>query len=129
MQRFSAAMLAGAMFATAGCTADKEPRTAAASADARPLGQCFWPHEIRGYSSAGADSLYVEVGAGQRYLVDTLGSCPDLDFSFRVGLHNRGGGPICSAAGLEIVIPDPAGTRTCPVSSIRQVARQPKAGG
>lgn len=114
-----------AVLATAGCTAEQEARTAAA-ADPQPLAHCFWPHEIRRYSSAGTDSLYVEVGAGERYLVETLGPCPDLDFSFRVGLHNRGGGPICSPAGLEIVIPDPAGTRTCSVASIREVPRQPQ---
>ena len=117
--------LVAGLLALAACTAEPDARTAAAGPPAaEPLGTCFWPHEITGYGGAGANGLYVRTGAGKRYLVETLGPCPPLDFSLQVGLRNRSGGAICGPAGVEVVIPDPSGTRICPVASIREVPRE-----
>ena len=51
---------------------------------------CFFMSQVNGYNEAPdgprGDRLYVNVGARDRYLLETMGSCPDLDWSLQIGI-------------------------------------------
>lgn len=114
--------------ALAACTPVEEGASDASTAAAEPEGRdCFFARSVTGYRDApdaenGAEQIYVDVGASDTYLFETFGACPELDFSWRIGLRDRGIGQICRGFDVELVIPDAAfGTRTCPVRMIRKL--------
>ena len=115
----------GLAFAAA-CTPAADGPSAAGNASASPR-ECFSARSVTGYRSApesedGAQRIYVDVGARDTYLFETFGGCPDLDFSWRIGLRDRGIGRICRGIDVDLVVPDPAfGPRVCPVRMIRKL--------
>ena len=107
---------------------EEDGQTASADADSRSEGRdCFFARSVSGYRDApdaenGAEQIYVDVGASDTYLFETFGSCPQLDFSWRIGLRDRGIGQICRGFDVDLIIPDTTfGTRTCPVRMIRKL--------
>ncbi|WP_338447408.1 DUF6491 family protein [Pelagerythrobacter marensis] len=122
----AAALGALGLALAAACTpaADGPAGAGAAPAGAR---ECFDARSVTGYRSApdsddGADRIYVDVGARDTYLFEMFGRCPELNFSWRIGLRDRGIGRICRGIDVDLVVPDPAyGTRVCPVRMIRKL--------
>lgn len=73
--------------------------------------ECFFTRQINGYSNApdgprGAERLYVKTGVREEWLLETLGSCPDLDFSQRIALDTNGRTSICTGSTETLLIPD-----------------------
>lgn len=89
---------------------------------------CFSPSLVSGFreapdSASGAEQVYIDVGANDTYLFETFGGCPDLDFTWRIGLDQRIPGQICDGLDVDLLIPDAAlGTRRCPVRMVRKLA-------
>jgi len=89
---------------------------------------CFSPSFVSGFreapdSAAGAEQVYIDVGASDTYLFETFGGCPDLDFTWRIGLDQRVPGMICDGFDVDLLIPDAAlGTRRCPVRMVRTLS-------
>jgi Family of unknown function (DUF6491) len=84
--------------------------------------QCFNVSSINSFSPAGRDKVDVRVGANRYYRLDLLGTCPDVDYSFRVAVRTRGGSSwICQGQDADLIVPDPSGTQTCPVTGVREL--------
>lgn len=89
---------------------------------------CFSPRMVSGFREApdsanGAEQVYIDVGANDTYLFETFGGCPDLDFTWRIGLDQRIPGMICDGLDVDLIVPDTAlGTRSCPVRMVRKLA-------
>lgn len=123
-----AALAAAAL--TAGCAAGPNSgpygagdvgRRDLASAPAPP--RCFFARSVSGFSPASGDAVNVRVGVRDVYRLDLAGPCPDLDFTLALALRTRGGGSsICDGFDAELLVPSPAGARTCPVSEVRALA-------
>lgn len=71
---------------------------------------CFFTSQINGYSEApdgprGEDRLYVRVGVHDRYLLQTYGPCPELDWSFQIGIDTRMQNSLCSGDIATVIVP------------------------
>ena len=71
-----------------GWTAASQPADASAE---RPAPRCFLSRQVNGFTSRGSDAVDVHVGANRYYRLTLAGPCPDVDWSFRVGLRTLGG--------------------------------------
>jgi len=105
----------------AACTTTDDSASSAA-ADGR---QCFFPSQVTGFTSAGRGQIHVHTGPRQVFLFETMGPCPDLDFSESLGFDHRGSSMICSGLDVTLVIPSPTvGPRRCPVRMIRKLTEE-----
>ena len=91
---------------------------------------CFTQREIRGYSDAprsdgAAERIILDTGLRERFVLETLGPCPDLDFSMRMALAQRTFGSVCTGDVENLVFP--SGTAGadgyCPVRVLGRVPR------
>mgnify|MGYP006397544135 CR=1 FL=1 len=102
-----------ASLALAGCAqtaAEPEPTPVLSSER-----QCFFTRQINGYSEApdgpgGEDRLYVRTGVNDRFLLETFGPCPDLDWSLSIALDTRfSGTSLCSGETVTVLVPQSVG--------------------
>lgn len=89
---------------------------------------CFFTREIRGYSNAPESSsrnerIYIDAGGDDRWLLETTGPCPDLDFSLRLALDVRGTGSVCTGDWENLLVPSGIGgdIQRCPVRVLGRV--------
>lgn len=107
----------------AGCApAADEPREASV-AEGR---ECFWPRDVSGFNDArevepGSNRIVVSAGVNRRYLFETFGSCPDLNFAENIGFDQHGSGQICRGVDVTLLVPGVTGTQRCPVRMIRRL--------
>jgi hypothetical protein len=89
----------------------------------RPAPRCFLSSQVNGFTPRGQDAVDVHVGANRDYRLTLAGVCPDVDWSFRVGLRTTGGSSwICEGGDAEIIVPSPNGRQRCLVSAIRPLS-------
>ena len=101
--------------------------SAAAIAQKHPAPRCFLASQVNGFTSRQRDTVDVHVGAGREYRLSLGGSCPDVDWTFRVALRTLGGSSwICEghAADAEIIVPSPSGRQRCLVTDVRPLSRE-----
>ena len=111
------ASTAGAMLALAACAPMDEAGTQgydATLANVDTTRACFFEREVNGYANApegpgGRDRLYISTGIDERWLLETWGPCPELDFSLAVQLDVRGAGNICTGESHTLVVPSSIG--------------------
>ena len=123
MNRLSPPMLAAfaGVIAVAGC-ADAPP-AATAAAVGGPESDCFHANSVNGFSPVNDELVDVRVGANRHYRLELAGYCPDVDWSWRIGLRTRGGSSwICHGLDAELVVPSPTGRQTCLVSDVRRLS-------
>ena len=62
----------------------------------------------------------VTVGANRNYLLDILGTCPDIDWSLRIGLRSTSGSNwVCQGQDAELLVPGSTMIDRCPVLGVR----------
>ena len=110
------------------CTAD-QPRTVAGG----PGRQCFTASQVNDFHAIDRDTVLVTIGSNRTYMLDILGTCPEIDWSFRVGIRSTGGSNwICQGQDAELIVPSPSGVQRCPVLGVRPLtpdeARAARAG-
>jgi hypothetical protein len=128
----AAVAFAGGALLSACASTSNAPATAnSATADATsPSGKsCFFRSQVNGFqhtrrNERGSDSIIVTVGANRKYLFETLGPCPDIDWTETVGFDQFGPGQICDGLDVTLVVPSTIGPRRCPVRMIRQISAE-----
>ncbi|GAA5048570.1 hypothetical protein GCM10023208_05880 [Erythrobacter westpacificensis] len=130
MDRLKTAAIA-ACACLAACAPVEEPAADgydAALANLDTSRACFFTREINGYSdapssSARNDRLYISTGVNERWLLETYGSCPDLDFANAVGLDVRGSISVCTGQTETLLVPStiPGEVDRCPVRVLGRV--------
>jgi hypothetical protein len=104
--------------------------TAATVADGAPppkapvrTHQCFTHSEISGFTAPDDHTVFLRVSVRDIYRLETMGPCPDMDWSMRLGVRDRGGGGwICTGDLAEVIVADNGiGPQTCPVRVIAKL--------
>ncbi|WAT17658.1 DUF6491 family protein [Aurantiacibacter sp. MUD11] len=72
---------------------------------------CFFAREVNGFSHApsspgGDDRIWVSTGVSERWLLETRGTCPELDFSQQIALDVRGSGSVCTGQLEMLLVPN-----------------------
>ena len=98
---------------------------AAPSAQAQPGrdggGQCFYAHNIDGYSALDDHTLLVRVGR-DIYRAGLMSNCPGLTFRHTLVLKTAtGSGSVCGAIDLDVGFIDHGITEKCPVHDLRRL--------
>jgi hypothetical protein len=112
-------LLAAAAAALASCTYNQpQPGQRLADASGR---QCFTAGQVNGFHAIDRNTVLVRTGGSTYYRLDILGTCPEIDWTTRVGIRSTGGGSwICRGQDAELVVPTPGrGFDTCPVLGVR----------
>lgn len=103
----------GASVALAACAPVEDPGTDAYDptlANIDTSRACFFTRQITGFFSAPAspnrnERVYLTTGVNERWLLETWGSCPDLDFSHTVGLDVSGSTSVCTGQIETLLVP------------------------
>lgn len=107
------------MLATA-CASDSQ-----LNASDRARQQCFRPEQVSGFTAVDDRTVYVSTGPRRMFRLELLGTCPDVNWSWEIGIRARGSGWICSGLDADLIIPSRPGTggpRRCPVTNISQLS-------
>jgi len=132
------AVTAFAALGLAGCAPMDEPSAAeydASLANIDTSRACFFTRQINGFSNApdgprGSERLYVRTGVNEEWLLETMGSCPDLDFILQIALDTGSRTTVCSGSMETLLVPDAFGDRLdrCPVRVIGRVIEEEEQG-
>lgn len=118
----------GRLIATAACAA---MLTACAMTNRQPQGQatrgagqqCFLPSQVNGFNAVNSDTVQVTVSVNTIYELGIVGTCPDIDWTQRIGIRSTGGGSwVCRGQDAELIVPSPMGVQRCPVTSVRRLS-------
>ena len=115
------AALAGSAALAACAPADPPPGTAAGAANGTR--SCFLPRSVNGFNAIDRDTVNVTVGVREIYQLEILGTCPDVDFTQRIGIRSTHGASwVCQGMDAELLVPGPTGVDRCPVTSVRKLS-------
>jgi hypothetical protein len=85
--------------------------------------QCFLVSQVNGFNALDRDTVQVTVGVKTIYELELFGSCPEIDWSQRIGIRSTGGGSwVCRGQDAELIVPSPMGVQRCPVTSVRRLS-------
>lgn len=124
LKRLTVSALA-APLTLAGCAAaDTAAPEYASATDTR---SCFFLSQVNGFNDApdvepGSDRIIVSVGVNEKYLFETFGSCPDLNWSETIAFDQTGPGQICNGIDVDLIVPTSIGPRRCAVRMIRKLS-------
>lgn len=115
-----ASVWAGAMIALLATTGCAGAGSDSSSTPHEPR-RCFWSRDVRNFRVADSTTVNIRVGRDV-YRLDLLGSCPNLNWTGRMGLVTTGSSSICTGSGLGTSIvsraPTGRGQQRCAVRSI-----------
>lgn len=88
--------------------------------------QCFFMRNADRYSEApdapnGNERIFVKTRANERFVLETLSNCRDIDFAYEVALDNRFGSNLCTGDTASLLVPSPSGTDSCMVRVIGRI--------
>jgi hypothetical protein len=70
---------------------------------------CFFASAIDGYNDAPdgrtGNRFYVDTGPNDRWLLETFGACPELDWTQRIGIDTRGVVSLCTGDTATVFVP------------------------
>ncbi|HYF22993.1 MAG TPA: DUF6491 family protein [Caulobacteraceae bacterium] len=120
MKMLTAAALTAAVL-TASC-APTAPSTGAPASASAPR-QCFFTSQVHGFSAPDERRVYVDVGVRDVYELEMLGGCPNIDWSWQIGIQPPGAGTsVCTGFDADLIVPQTGGgTWRCPVRSVRKL--------
>ena len=77
--------------------------------------QCFFTDQINGYGDAPdgprGNRIRVSTGPNDRWLLETFGPCPELDWTFHIALETRPGSNLCTGDTATLIVPRSSGGR------------------
>lgn len=105
MMRTAVLVLAGAVACVSCAPIEEQAEPAGLSTDR----QCFFSRQINGYGDAPdgprGDRIYISTGVRERFLLETFGSCPELDWSHAIALDTRGPSSLCTGDTATLIVP------------------------
>lgn len=117
MNRFLA--LAALIASLAACTANQPPASQATAG----TGRCFNASTINDFHALDRYRIIVTAGVSHHYLLDILGTCPEIDWSLRIGLRSTSGSSwVCQGQDAELLVPSATGIDRCPVLGVRPIS-------
>ena len=107
-----------------GCMTDaRQSQQAQAGHSAQSGRQCFRAAQVNDFQGLDNDTVHVTAGARDFYELELAGSCPDIDWSQRIGIRATGGSSwVCRGFDAELLVPGPMGLDRCPVRSVRRIS-------
>ncbi|HTK59548.1 MAG TPA: DUF6491 family protein [Sphingomicrobium sp.] len=112
------ALFALAASATA-CTANQAPHGQAVAGS----GRCFNAATINDFHAVDRHTVIVTAGVNHNYLLDILATCPEIDWTLRIGLRSTSGSSwVCQGQDAELLVPAPTGIDRCPVLGVRPLS-------
>ncbi|QAY79661.1 hypothetical protein ETR14_01715 [Sphingosinicella sp. BN140058] len=109
--------MGSAVVAACGAARDAKPATSATASRQR----CFLPGQVNDFHAEDDQTVYVTIGTRRMFRLEIVGTCPDIDWSQRIGIRARGGGSwICGGLDAELIVPSPSpsGVQRCPVTNV-----------
>ena len=104
---------------TASCSANPAPRGQAAAG----TGRCFNAATVNNFHAVNRSTVIVTVGVNHNYLLDVLETCPQIDWTLRVGLRSTSGSNwVCQGQDAELLVPGATGIDRCPVLGVRPIS-------
>lgn len=109
----------GGALAAAACTPiAPDPSQSARNSDR----QCFLASQVNSFHAVDRDTVIVRVGANRNYQLEILGTCPDVNWSSRIGIRSTGGSNwVCQGMDAELIVPAATGFDRCPVLSVSPI--------
>ncbi|MFN3233199.1 MAG: DUF6491 family protein [Alphaproteobacteria bacterium] len=108
----------------AACAQTDTGTTTQAAATATEGKECFWLREVSGFNRAGRNQIFVHTGPNERFLFETLGPCPNLNFSETLAFEQRGPGQICRGLDVNLIVGGNVGPGRCPVKMIKKMTKE-----
>lgn len=113
-----------AVLSSASCAPiEEEPEVIAGLSTER---QCFFTRQVNGYGDAPdgprGDRIYIDTGPNDRWLFETFGSCPELDWAHAIALDARGPSSLCTGDTATLIVP-PRLDRTPDRCSVRLLGK------
>lgn len=106
MMRTAVLVLAGAVAGVSCAPIEEQAEPIAGLSTDR---QCFFSRQINGYGDAPdgrrGDRIYISTGVRERFLLETFGSCPELDWSHAIALDTRGPSSLCTGDTATLIVP------------------------
>ena len=88
-----------------------------------PQRQCFNANSVNSFTPVDDEHVILRTGVRDHYELTLLGTCRDIDWTWKLGVRTRGGGSfICSGLDADIIVPDRNFPQRCPVKSIRKLS-------
>lgn len=117
MNRFLATVAVAASLTA--CTANQPPSGRSAAG----TGRCFNAATINDFHAIDRHRIIVTAGVSHHYLLDILGTCPEIDWSLRIGLRSTSGSSwVCQGQDAELLVPGATGIDRCPVLGVRPIS-------
>jgi len=113
-------VLVSAVLLANACTAAAPQSAPRAVAGGR---QCFNARSVNSFHAINDDAVIVTVGVNRYYLLDIIGTCPEIDWSQSVALRSTSGSSfVCEGLDAEFVVPSPSGVQRCPVVGVHPMS-------
>jgi hypothetical protein len=90
---------------------------AATAQPAKPVNQCFFDHDWRGWKAIDDKAMYIRTGMHQIYRVDFSAGCPGLTSPNAHLITESHTGSICNAIDLDVKVSDLQGFSTPCIAS------------
>ncbi len=76
--------------------------------------QCFFHDMANGFSAPDDHTVYIRAGVHDVYKLDLFGPCPNVDWTFRIAIVNRGSSWVCTGDTIDLIVHDPGlGRQRC----------------
>lgn len=82
---------------------------------------CFFTGNVSSFSAADDHTVYVRVGVKEVYRLDLFAPCPDIDWTWKIGLVSHGSDWICSPMDATIIAHGPTGPQRCEVNKVTRL--------
>ena len=114
--------MALAVAALSGCTNNPTPGAGPGQSNRA----CFLASAVNSFNANPDGTVDIQAGANQYFRVTTDGTCPNIDWSTRVGIQTTSGGDfVCNGYDARFVVPDPGmGTDRCNITAIAPLTKE-----
>ncbi len=118
----SLAMIALTAVAMSACTNNPAPGAGPGQSNRA----CFLASAVNSFNANADGTVDVQAGANQYFRLTTDGTCPNIDWSTRVGIQSTSGGDfVCNGYDARFVVPDPGmGADRCNITAIAPLTKE-----